>query len=173
VETVERYDPDIVLDIHRSLGIYGVHGQYVGQAIFHSPDGYGDELATTLNDDVVPWYLPMHRFVASESHMTGPLLFHETARELEARGFGVELVANAPEEWADVGRVRIIGRAEDAPEVQILAAHRDEPRIDVDDRGEAEIDLVLGDGFEGLLDEGPGALDVESSVPICTEVPVE
>jgi uncharacterized protein len=86
-EVVERYDPDIVLDIHRSLGIYGVHGRYVGQAIFHSPDSYGDELAATLNDDAVPWYLPMHRFVASESHMTGPLLFHETARELDATSY--------------------------------------------------------------------------------------
>lgn len=102
-----------------------------------------------------------------------PGLADQTSRELEARGFGVDLVANAPSEWADVARVRIIGRAEDAPEVQMLAAHLDEPRIDVDDRGEAKIDLVLGDKFEGMLDEAPNALDVESTVPICTEVPTE
>lgn len=82
-EAVERHDPDVVLDLHRSLGIYGVHRQYVGQAIFHSSDAYGDELAATLND-AVPWYLPMHRFVARESHLSGPLLFHKAARELDA-----------------------------------------------------------------------------------------
>lgn len=86
-EAVDRHDPDVVLDLHRSLGIYGVHQQYVGQAIFHSPDAYGDELAATLNDDVVPWYLPMHRFVARESHLSGPLLFHEAARELDATAY--------------------------------------------------------------------------------------
>lgn len=83
-DAVERHDPDVVLDLHRSLGLYGVHGEFVGQAIFHSPDGYGEELAARLNDDVVPWYLPMHRFIANESHMQGPLLFHEAARELDA-----------------------------------------------------------------------------------------
>lgn len=83
-EAVERHDPDVVLDLHRSLGIYGVHQQYVGQAIFHSSDAYGDELVAVLNDGVVPWYLPMHRFVANESHLLGPLLFHEAARELDA-----------------------------------------------------------------------------------------
>ncbi|AGB38596.1 succinylglutamate desuccinylase/aspartoacylase family protein [Natronococcus occultus] len=86
-EAIERHDPDVVLDLHRSLGIYGVHQEYVGQAIFYSPDSEGDVLAATLNDEVVPWYLPLHRFVAHESHLSGPLLFHETARELDAASY--------------------------------------------------------------------------------------
>ncbi|ELY56980.1 succinylglutamate desuccinylase/aspartoacylase family protein [Natronococcus jeotgali] len=86
-DAVERHDPDVVLDLHRSLGLYGVHRQYVGQAIFHSPDAEGDALAATLNEDAVPWYLPLHRFVANESHLSGPLLFHEAARELDAASY--------------------------------------------------------------------------------------
>jgi uncharacterized protein len=86
-EVVERYDPDIVLDLHRSLGLYGVHDEFVGQAIFHSADAPGAEIASTLNDEVVPWYLPLHRFIANESHMSGPLLFQETARALDATSY--------------------------------------------------------------------------------------
>ncbi|MFU8869001.1 succinylglutamate desuccinylase/aspartoacylase domain-containing protein [Natronococcus sp.] len=86
-DAVERHDPDVVLDLHRSLGIYGVHQQYVGQALFYSPGADGEAIAATLNDAAVPWYLPMHRFIAHESHLSGPLLFHETARELGAASY--------------------------------------------------------------------------------------
>ncbi|WP_255171766.1 succinylglutamate desuccinylase/aspartoacylase family protein [Natrononativus amylolyticus] len=84
---VERHDPDVVIDLHRSLGIYGVHQQYVGQAIFHSPDAYGEDLAVALNDAAIPWYMPFHDFTASTSTMNGPLLFHEAYRELEATAY--------------------------------------------------------------------------------------
>ncbi|WP_293032469.1 succinylglutamate desuccinylase/aspartoacylase family protein [Natronococcus sp.] len=86
-DAVERHDPDVVLDLHRSLGVYGVHQEYVGQALFYSPGADGESIAATLNDEAVPWYLPMHRFVAHESHLSGPLLFHETARELGAASY--------------------------------------------------------------------------------------
>ncbi|MDG5761188.1 succinylglutamate desuccinylase/aspartoacylase family protein [Natronococcus sp. A-GB1] len=86
-DAIERHDPDVVLDLHRSLGLYGVHQQYVGQALFYSPGADGASIAATLNDEAVPWYLPMHRFVAHESHLAGPLLFHETARELDTASY--------------------------------------------------------------------------------------
>ncbi|WP_121744715.1 succinylglutamate desuccinylase/aspartoacylase family protein [Natronorubrum halophilum] len=83
-DAVETRDPDVVLDLHRSLGIYDFHRQYVGQAVFHSPDAHGDALADALDDDSVPWYLPFHRFTARETDLSGPLLFQKAARELEA-----------------------------------------------------------------------------------------
>ncbi|WP_440771252.1 succinylglutamate desuccinylase/aspartoacylase family protein [Natronorubrum sp. DTA28] len=86
-DAVERHEPDVVLDLHRSLGIYGLHREYVGQAIFHSPDAHGDALAGRLDDEAVPWYLPFHRFTAAESGSSGPLLFQKAARELEASAY--------------------------------------------------------------------------------------
>lgn len=84
---LESYDPDVVLDLHRSLGIYGVHHQYVGQIVFHSPDAQGPTLANALNDAVVPWYMPLHRFRSSPSDINGPLLFQAANRELGSTGY--------------------------------------------------------------------------------------
>lgn len=86
-DAVEAHQPDVVLDLHRSLGIYGLHQEFVGQAIFHSPDAHGERLADRLNEDAVPWYLPFHRFTAGESSLTGPLLFQHAARELGASAY--------------------------------------------------------------------------------------
>ncbi|WP_436343737.1 succinylglutamate desuccinylase/aspartoacylase family protein [Natronorubrum sp. FCH18a] len=86
-DAVETREPDVVLDLHRSLGIYGLHREYVGQAIFHSPDARGDALADRLDADAVPWYLPFHRFTARESGLSGPLLFQKAARDLEASAY--------------------------------------------------------------------------------------
>ncbi|MFD1564157.1 succinylglutamate desuccinylase/aspartoacylase family protein [Haloarchaeobius amylolyticus] len=83
-DAVEDHEPDVVLDLHRSLGIYGFHREFVGQAIFHSPDAHGERLADRLNEDTVPWYLPFHTFRSEESSLTGPLLFQHAARELGA-----------------------------------------------------------------------------------------
>ncbi|WP_323174027.1 succinylglutamate desuccinylase/aspartoacylase family protein [Natrialba sp. PRR66] len=83
-DAVERYDPDVVLDLHRSLGIYGLHREYVGQVVFHSAAARGKPLVDALNDDAVPWYLPFHRFTAQESTAGGPLLFQKAAHELDA-----------------------------------------------------------------------------------------
>ncbi|MFC7214826.1 succinylglutamate desuccinylase/aspartoacylase family protein [Saliphagus sp. GCM10025334] len=86
-DAVERYDPDVVLDLHRSLGIFGLHDRYVGQAIFHTPDAHGDDLAASLNEDLVPWYMPAHRFVARESTQPSPLLFKKAAHELGSTAY--------------------------------------------------------------------------------------
>lgn len=86
-KAVERHDPDVVLDLHRSLGIYEVHRQYVGQAIFYSPGGKGEALANFLNDETVPWYMPMHKFTARRSNMRQPFLFHEAHRRLGSTAY--------------------------------------------------------------------------------------
>ncbi|WP_459887721.1 succinylglutamate desuccinylase/aspartoacylase family protein [Halostagnicola bangensis] len=87
---LERYDPDVVLDLHRSLGIYGVHHQYVGQIVFHSPDARGSALADALNDEVIPWYMPLHRFRSTTSDINGPLLFQAANRELGSTSYLLE-----------------------------------------------------------------------------------
>lgn len=86
-DAVERHDPDVVLDLHRSLGIYRFHPEYVGQALFHSADADADTIVDTLNDDAVPAYLPFHRYTAHETNRSGPLLFQHAARELDATSY--------------------------------------------------------------------------------------
>lgn len=83
-DAVERYEPDVVLDLHRSLGIVGIHEKYVGQAVYHSADAAGDELAAYLNDVAVPWHMPFHRISAHRTHSGGPLLFQKAIREVGA-----------------------------------------------------------------------------------------
>ncbi|ELZ01098.1 succinylglutamate desuccinylase/aspartoacylase [Natrialba chahannaoensis JCM 10990] len=90
---VERYDPDVVLDLHRSLGIYGFHQEYVGQTLFHSTDAHGRAIANALTADAVPWYLPFHRFTSQESTAGGPLLFQKAAAELDATSYLFETTA--------------------------------------------------------------------------------
>ncbi|WP_293033191.1 succinylglutamate desuccinylase/aspartoacylase family protein [Natronococcus sp.] len=93
---VERYDPDVVLDLHRSRGIYDTHGQWVGQAIF--PTGAGDAPADAraviehMNDEHVPRLMLPHRFTMGNT-LTGsnPLLIHKVGGDLERPGFLVEL----------------------------------------------------------------------------------
>lgn len=93
LEAIGRHPPDIVLDLHRSLGIYGVHPRYVGQAIFHSPSARGEALAAFLNEVAVPWYMPFHRITAAASLMGGPLLFHAVHREFGADAYLFETTA--------------------------------------------------------------------------------
>lgn len=90
---ISRHAPDVFLDLHRSLGIYGVHPRYVGQAIFHSPSACGEELAAYLNEVAIPWYMPFHRFTAATSMMGGPLLFHAVDREFGADAYLFETTA--------------------------------------------------------------------------------
>ncbi|MDQ2051513.1 succinylglutamate desuccinylase/aspartoacylase family protein [Natronolimnohabitans sp. A-GB9] len=92
-DAVERHEPDVVLDLHRSLGVYGLHREYVGQAVFHSPEARGAELADRLDSDAVPWYLPFHRFRAQETNESGSLLFQHAARELGASAYLFETTA--------------------------------------------------------------------------------
>ncbi|MFC4987030.1 succinylglutamate desuccinylase/aspartoacylase domain-containing protein [Saliphagus infecundisoli] len=93
---VERSDPDVVLDLHRSRGIYGTHHRWVGQAIF--PTAAGDAPADAgaviehMNDEHVPRTMVAHRFSMGNTLTgEGPLLIHKVGGDLDRAGFLVEL----------------------------------------------------------------------------------
>ncbi|WP_231183605.1 succinylglutamate desuccinylase/aspartoacylase family protein [Haladaptatus sp. DYF46] len=92
---VERHDPDVVLDLHRSVGIYGYHESSVGQVIWPTDAGNASEYAnrTTkeLNGSVVPWYMPFHEYRrGGELDGSRPMLVHKVAGELDRPGYIVE-----------------------------------------------------------------------------------
>ncbi|MFC5367573.1 succinylglutamate desuccinylase/aspartoacylase family protein [Salinirubrum litoreum] len=64
-EVVAR-DPDVLVDCHSSRGIYGLHREYVGQAVFPAADGRSpqraDRAVAATNEAVVPWSMPFHEF---------------------------------------------------------------------------------------------------------------
>ncbi len=93
---VERSDPDVVLDLHRSRGIYDTHHRWVGQAIF--PTAAGDAptdaraVIDHMNDEYVPRVMVAHRFAMGNT-LTGasPLLIHKVGADLGRPGFLIEL----------------------------------------------------------------------------------
>jgi predicted deacylase len=89
-------EPDVVLNLHSSKGIYGTHQEFVGQAIF--PTAAGDAVSVagrvtdTLNDEVVPWSMPFHDFrVGNTLHGTAPLLAHKVGGDLGVPAYIVEV----------------------------------------------------------------------------------
>ncbi|SFS34624.1 succinylglutamate desuccinylase/aspartoacylase family protein [Halostagnicola kamekurae] len=105
-DALERYDPDVVCDLHRSLGISGLHHQYVGQMVFYSPGACGPAVAGALNDAMIPWYTPLHRFRASLSDINGPLLFQAANRELGAMSYLLESTSFVLDEAAMIRHTR-------------------------------------------------------------------
>nr|WP_276257052.1 succinylglutamate desuccinylase/aspartoacylase family protein [Halovivax sp. TS33] len=99
-DVVLEYDPDVVIDLHESIGIYDddpVDG--VGQAIFHSPSGEtsadADEAAAFVNENDVDD--PSLAF--QTGYFTGPdmepngLFVHKAQREVDANSFLVETLS--------------------------------------------------------------------------------
>lgn len=92
---VERHDPEMVLDLHRSVGIYGYHESSVGQVIWPTNAGKAPEnakrTAERLNERVVPWYMPFHDYRrGGELDGSRPMLIHKVAGDLERPGYIVE-----------------------------------------------------------------------------------
>lgn len=94
-EFVRGESPDVVVNLHSSKGLYRTHAEFVGQAIF--PTEAGDATSTaaavveTLNDDVVPWYMPMHDFSTGNTlRGTAPLLAHKVGADLDRPAYIVE-----------------------------------------------------------------------------------
>ncbi|WP_049970953.1 M99 family carboxypeptidase catalytic domain-containing protein [Haladaptatus cibarius] len=91
-DVVSRHDPDVVLDLHRSVGIYGYHESSVGQVIWPTDAGKASEYAkqTTeyLNESVVPWSMPLHAFRrGGEITGTSSMLVHKVAGDLSRPGY--------------------------------------------------------------------------------------
>lgn len=93
-DVVRTYDPDAVIDLHESRGIYAndpVDG--VGQAIFHSPDNEVSEAADRAVDYVNERYIDDPNLEFLTGRFTGPqtepegLLVHKVHRETDAIAF--------------------------------------------------------------------------------------
>lgn len=94
-DVVLQSEPDFLLDLHRSKGIYRFHESFVGQAIY--PTDVGDapsnavDTIASLNADVVPWYMPYHDFKRGNvMHGTSPLLAHKAGGDLQVPAYIVE-----------------------------------------------------------------------------------
>lgn len=92
---VEETNPDVIVDLHRSVGIYRRHDASVGQAVFPAEvadaPGVAEAVVDRLNSDTVPWYMPLHEFVRGNT-ITGErsMLVHKVVRELDRPGYIVE-----------------------------------------------------------------------------------
>lgn len=117
---VEAQNPDVVLDLHSSKGIYRTHYSSVGQAIFPSAvepaPGYARETVDTVNEDVVPWYMPYHKY--THAHLIdgdSPLLIHKVVGDLELPGYIVEstkflLDARRAARWTAIIAETLLGK---------------------------------------------------------------
>lgn len=87
-------DPDAVLDLHRSRGIYGTHAEWVGQVVFPTPQSVDETEAVlaSVNDEVVPWSMPAHEFVVGPALAgIGPVLVRKVAEDLDRPGYVIEV----------------------------------------------------------------------------------
>jgi hypothetical protein len=94
-DVVLRHDPDLLIDLHRSIGIYKFHQSFVGQAIY--PTDIGDapsnavETVEFLNKEYVPWYMPYHDFKRGNiMYGSHPLLAHKVGGDLGQPAYIVE-----------------------------------------------------------------------------------
>ncbi|PCR89641.1 PKD domain-containing protein [Natrinema ejinorense] len=103
-DVVSESDPDILIDLHESTGIYaGDPADGVGQAIFHSS---GDEAADAATD-AADFVTRNHVDDPALAFQTGPfskpdtdpagLLAHKAARDLDADGFLAETLSTGVE----------------------------------------------------------------------------
>ncbi|SEO79886.1 Succinylglutamate desuccinylase / Aspartoacylase family protein [Halogranum amylolyticum] len=88
-------DPDVVLDLHSSKGIYRTHESFVGQVVFPSSvdpaPGHAREAVDTVNGRVVPWYMPYHRYKHGNLvDGDAPLLMHKVTADLGKPGYLIE-----------------------------------------------------------------------------------
>lgn len=117
---VERESPDVVVNLHSSKGIYRTHAEFVGQAIFPTAAGeaapVAEAVVRTLNDAVVPWYMPMHGFsVGNSLSGTAPLLAHKVGGDLGRPAYIVEVTeflldAQAGARWTERAAEELLAR---------------------------------------------------------------
>ncbi|WP_227014954.1 M14 family metallopeptidase [Natronorubrum aibiense] len=100
---VTHYDPDVVIDLHESIGIYaGGPVDGVGQAIFHSDSTEttddAKQAADTVNQNHVDepaLEFTTDTFAKPENEPSG-LLVHKAARDLDAQSFLIETLSRGP-----------------------------------------------------------------------------
>ncbi|MFP8953663.1 succinylglutamate desuccinylase/aspartoacylase family protein [Natrialbaceae archaeon A-arb3/5] len=99
-DVVTDYEPDIVIDLHESTGIYaGDPVDGVGQAIFHSRDDTAASMASEAADSVTRTAVDDPELAFQTGTFSGPesdptgLLVHRAARDLNADAFLVETLS--------------------------------------------------------------------------------
>lgn len=94
-DVVLRSDPDFLIDLHRSKGIYKFHQEFVGQAIYPTDVGAAESNAldtiALLNEEYVPWYMLYHEFKQGNIlYGTTPMLAHKAGGDLGLPAYIVE-----------------------------------------------------------------------------------
>jgi hypothetical protein len=177
-EVVTDYNPDVVIDLHESTGVYaGDPVDGVGQAIFHSESAEAvddaDQAVNDVNSDHVDD--PEHEFMTGS--FSGPenepsgLLVHKTARDLDAHSFLIETLSRGPDldtriHW----QTQLV---EHLVEERLLSAGEDSDDQDADEPDESEtgdeqLDAVIEttpeNAEDSTLEEGQTVeLDATSS----------
>ncbi|WP_254763819.1 PKD domain-containing protein [Natrinema marinum] len=116
-DVIREYDPDILIDLHESTGIYaGDPVDGVGQAIFHS----GSEAALDEAADAADYVTRNHVDDAGLAFQTGPfsspqsspngLLAHKAARDLGAEAFLAETLSDVALETRVLWQTTIVDR---------------------------------------------------------------
>ncbi|WP_455448733.1 PKD domain-containing protein [Natrinema thermotolerans] len=103
-DVITEYDPDVVVDLHESTGIYaGDPMDGVGQAIFHGESDAAADTAAAVADAVTRNFVDdpelefrLGPFSSPESDPTG-LLVHKAARDLGADAFLAETLSTGVE----------------------------------------------------------------------------
>ncbi len=111
--------PEIVVDLHRSRGIFETHDRWVGQAIFPTATGdaleHAETLVQDLNDEIVPRTLRFHRFtVGNELGGNRPMIIHKVGADLGTAGYIVELTEflldlETQVDWTTLIAARLLG----------------------------------------------------------------
>lgn len=94
---VEDADPDIVIDLHRSRGLFNTHRRWIGQVVLLTEAAgtidTAEDVINYMNEHHVPRTMRFHRFTMADVHDTdrdSGLLIQKVHHELGAPGFLVE-----------------------------------------------------------------------------------
>lgn len=99
-DVIEDADPDVVIDLHRSRGLFNTHPRWIGQVLLLTK-AHGEKAINTaeyvidyMNDHHVPRTMRFHRFTIADIHDTdrdSGLLIQKVQRDLDSPGFLIEL----------------------------------------------------------------------------------
>lgn len=119
-DRVTAAEPDVAVNLHSSRGIYRTHADSVGQAVFPTEAGDAVEtanaVAETLNDTVVPWYMPFHEFLVGNTlRGTAPLFAHKVGGDLGQPAYIVEVTeflldAETGAKWTERATAELLSR---------------------------------------------------------------
>ncbi|WP_245634252.1 succinylglutamate desuccinylase/aspartoacylase family protein [Halalkalicoccus paucihalophilus] len=96
---VKDTDPDVVIDLHRSRGLFNTHRRWIGQVLLLT-EAHGERAIDTaeyvidyMNENHVPRTMRFHRFTMADIHDTDRdtgMLIQKVQRDIGALGFLIE-----------------------------------------------------------------------------------